>query len=91
MMDEPSDIAPPDVLISVIDSKFTASYVVDLIVTTNSRGDHTITDGTSKILFTVNPSGAILHDQLVLRDTNDKIIVTLRKKVIFKGIFCFSC
>ncbi|PWA56820.1 hypothetical protein CTI12_AA417930 [Artemisia annua] len=81
MMDEPSDIPPPDVLISVIDSKFTASYVVDLIVVANSRGDHTITDGKSGILFTVNPFGATLHDQLVLRDINDKIIVTLRKKI----------
>ncbi|GJR74538.1 LURP-one-related 10-like protein [Tanacetum coccineum] len=82
MMAEPSDFAPPDdVPISVIDSKFTASYVVDLIFVTNSRGDHTITDGQSGVLFTVNPFGAILHDQLVLRDTNDEIIVTLRKKI----------
>nr|GEY40628.1 hypothetical protein [Tanacetum cinerariifolium] len=82
MMAEPSDFTPPDdVLISVIDSKFTASYVVDLIFVTNSRGDHTITDGQSGVLFTVNPFGATFHDQLVLRDVNDEIIVTLRKKI----------
>ncbi|GKA38462.1 gag-pol polyprotein [Tanacetum coccineum] len=84
MMAEPSDFAPPDdVPISVIDSKFTASYVVDLIFVTNSRGDHTITDGQSGVLFTAasRTELAIIYQSILTRTNQPKDVFTHKMHV----------
>ncbi|XP_076958679.1 protein LURP-one-related 15-like [Bidens hawaiensis] len=77
----------------VIGSQFIAPYPFELIVVTNSSGDHLITDVNHKVLFKVKPCNTSNHVQRVLLDFDDMPIVMMREKVwtahsgwkVFKG------
>ncbi|KAI3694615.1 hypothetical protein L1987_77583 [Smallanthus sonchifolius] len=63
-----------------IGSQFIAPYPFEVIIVTNSSGDHLITDVNHKILFKVKPCNTTYHQQRMLLDADDTPIVTMREK-----------
>lgn len=68
--------------VCVIGSQFIAPDSFELIIVTNSSGDHLITDVNHKVLFKVKPCNTSYHEQRMLLDADDKPIVLMREKVI---------
>ncbi|KAK1411933.1 hypothetical protein QVD17_32797 [Tagetes erecta] len=68
--------------VCVIGSEFVAPYPFELIVVTNSSGDHLITDVNHKIIFKVKPCNTSYHEQRMLLDADHKPIVLIREKMM---------
>ncbi|XP_071698692.1 protein LURP-one-related 10-like [Rutidosis leptorrhynchoides] len=71
---------PSCVSVFVIGSQFVAPYPFELIVSTNSSGNHLVTDVDHKVLFKVKPCNSDYHEQRVLLGYDDQPIALIREK-----------